>query len=228
MKSKKYKYIIFDADDTLVDYVLDSERAFQAALVAAGCAGDEEVLRTWVEFDFGNWDKLGLSDLSTPAMQARYHALYRTHVRDIFAQTPHLDGIAAEKAFLEEFAKPGIEIEGAAEVVAELKARGYRVYAATNGLASLQRTRLSAFPLDGIFISEEMDTVKPNPAYFEHIFAHLGAKKEECLMVGDTLSTDIACARAVGVDCIWLNRRGKPCPNGVREIHNLKELLEIL
>lgn len=229
MKRSKYKNIIFDADDTLVDYVLDSERSFLAARKAIGREEDEEVQRIWVEFDFANWDRLGLSDLSTPAMQARYHELYGTHVREIFAQTAHLGSSeAAEKAFLEEFARPGIEIDGAAEVVATLKARGYRVYAATNGLSSLQRTRLGALPLDGVFISEEIGAVKPGVAYFEHILERLGATAAECLMVGDNLSTDIAGAQAAGIDSIWFNRHGKPGPENIAEINRLIDLLEIL
>lgn len=227
----KYKYIIFDADDTLVDYDADSQRSFRAALAAVGRERDEELFARWIEFDYGNWDKIGLSDVHLPAIQAAYHDLYRRHVVEIFAHGAEITGdrtALAEAEFLAEFARPGIEVEGAHAVVEALKARGYRVYAATNGLTSLQRTRLAEFPLDGVFISEEIGTIKPDVKYFMHILDALGAAPSECLMVGDSLSSDIAGAAAAGLDSVWLNRRKKPCPAGMTEIVNISEILELV
>lgn len=232
MINSKYKHIIFDADDTLVDYALDSDRAFRAALVAVGHENDEELLRAWIDFDFGNWDKIGLSDVHLPEVQNSFHELYRRHVRDIFGHGVKIGAYAeypdeAERIFYEEFAMPGIELGNARAVVAALKEK-YRVYAATNGLTSLQHGRLQAFPLDGLFVSEELGTIKPSREFFMRMLEALGAKPDECLMVGDSLSSDIAGARAAGIDCIWLNRHGRPCPDDVQEIKSLDELLEIL
>lgn len=231
-EQRTYRYLIFDADDTLVDYGKDSRRAFRAALSALGRENDEALMRAMVEFDYGNWDAVGLSDVHLPAVQTAYHDLYRTHVRGIFEHADRicsLEGKArqAEEAFLDAFSMPGQEIPGARRIVAELRKR-YRVYAATNGLSSLQRRRLSEFSLDGIFISEEIGAIKPNADFFRYILHALSAAPSECLVVGDSLSSDIAGAQAAGIDCVWFNRSGGVCPSGVREIKDLAEIFTFL
>ena len=50
-------------------------------------------------------------------------------------------------------------------------------------------------------------------------------------MIGDSLRSDIAGANAVGMDCIWFDRRGEGFPEGVHVravIHDLRELLSML
>ena len=56
---KDYKYLIFDADHTLIDFDADVERAFHKALAAIG-RDEPPVLRTCVVFDSGYWDSIGL------------------------------------------------------------------------------------------------------------------------------------------------------------------------
>ena len=39
---------------------------------------------------------------------------------------------------------------------------------------------------------------------------------DRCLMIGDSVRSDIVGANAVGMDCIWFNRRAEELPQGVR------------
>jgi FMN phosphatase YigB (HAD superfamily) len=68
------------------------------------------------------------------------------------------------------------------------------------------------------------------PVFFEKILEDLHATKEECLMIGDSLSSDVKGANAVGIDCVWLNQRGTPLPEGVSavQISSLAELKNLL
>ncbi len=226
-----YRYILFDADDTLVDYRADAARSFHAALRAAG-KDTPEAFEACFSFDYGNWDRIGLSDVHLPHIQKSFHALYREHVTAIFRhaeETVGLNGRAeeAERAFLAAFAERGTLIEGAVEAVTALKRR-FGVYGATNGLSELQRPRLAHIPLDGVFVSEEIGAIKPTAAFFEWVEHALGAGPGELLMVGDSLASDIEGARRAGIDCIWFNRRGLPCPQGVREISFLTQLPDMV
>ena len=66
--------------------------------------------------------------------------------------------------------------------------------------------------------------------HFEKMLEKLQAKKEECLMIGDSLSSDIAGAHAVGMDACWFNPSRQADTTGLADytVTDLSELLEIL
>ena len=85
---------------------------------------------------------------------------------------------------------------------------------------------------DGIFISEEIGFHKPQKAYFDACFARIpDFAREEAVLIGDSLSSDIRGAKNAGIASIWLNRNGRTAPPEHRpdyEIHSLRELRGIL
>ena len=97
-----------------------------------------------------------------------------------------------------------------AETVHKLKECGYRVALATNPIfphvATENRIRWAGLvPEDfEIYTTYEASTFcKPNPAYYLEVARTLGVKPEECLMVGNDATEDMA-AREVGMDVFLL------------------------
>ena len=57
-----------------------------------------------------------------------------------------------------------------------------------------------------VFISEQLQTQKPDPDFFEKVGQRIpGFRKEQTLMIGDSLSADIAGGNAAGIDTVWYN-----------------------
>ena len=232
-----YEYLIFDADHTILDFDADERRAFRAAFRAAGIEADGAAVEDCWRFSAGNWEHLGLLNVHLPEIQARYHALYHTHVADIMAYADQKYGLgagraAAERAFSAELSAASHPVEDAPAVLKAL-AEKYKLCVATNGLAAMQAGRLAPFAdvLHRVFISEELGSIKPQADFFRAMTASLGVPAARCLMVGDSLASDIAGANAAGMDCVWFNRRGEPLPPACRVtavITRLKELLQIL
>ena len=86
----------------------------------------------------------------------------------------------------------------------------HRLYIVTNAVASVQRSRLEgsaiASYISGAFISEEAGASKPSAAYFDYVFSHIdGITRDNCLLVGDSLSSDIRGANNAGIPCCWYN-----------------------
>ena len=84
-------------------------------------------------------------------------------------------------------------------VVNFLKERGYPLVLATNPLfpaiATESRVRWAGLlPSDFIHITtyENSSYAKPNPAYYQEILNKLGLRAEECLMVGNDATEDMA------------------------------------
>ena len=233
---KKYKYLIFDADHTLIDFELDEKAAFLRLFEENGVKANEEMLRVCREISVKTWNEVGLSDVHTERTQREFHNLYRSHLtllfRRIFERYP-LDMFPQDAGarFLVLLETGGAEIEGARETV-EYLAKKYRLAVATNGLHAIQTGRLKEFEryFYKVYISEDLGVIKPLEGFFERIVSDLGAKKEECLMIGDSPESDIAGATRAGIDSCWLNRfsrpRGEYAPT--YEIVRLSDLTELL
>ncbi|RRD95471.1 HAD family hydrolase [Clostridiales bacterium COT073_COT-073] len=93
----------------------------------------------------------------------------------------------------------------AAELVAKLKDKGYRMILATNpifpAIATESRIRwagLSPADFEMYTTYENTSYSKPNPEYFRFILEKMGLKAEECLMIGNDVADDLA-ALKIGI-----------------------------
>jgi putative hydrolase of the HAD superfamily len=118
------------------------------------------------------------------------------------------------------------------DVPAALAAAGVPLALVTNGASCLQREKLAASGLadrfDAVVVSGDLGVRKPDASVFRHALSLLGAPADAAVMVGDNLESDIAGARAAGVRAVWINRTGRPRPEGVTEISTLAELPALL
>ena len=121
------------------------------------------------------------------------------------------------------------------EVVAALAGR-YHMLIVTNGLQEVQKHRLAQSAIRHYFpemiISEEVGASKPDPAVFDAVFARMGnPPKDQVLLIGDGLSSDIQGGNNYGIDVCWFNRYGHPADPKYKiqyEINRLTQLLAIL
>lgn len=118
----------------------------------------------------------------------------------------------------------------------QLKEKGYRQYIVTNGVNRTQAKKVHLSGLDkmvdGVFVSELMGYPKPRKEYFDACFAQLkGVTRAECLLVGDSITSDMQGGINAGIDVCWYNPKKQENPSGLAfnyEIRNLHELLQIL
>ncbi len=226
-----YRYLFFDADGTLFDFNKAEEQAFflmgqelnlqlQASHLASYKACNAAC---WKEFEQGT---LSLNALKTKRFES-------------FGNTAklHLDPYMASKIYQAHLSEQGILYAHSRSTLATLQERGYALYLASNGIADVQWGRIHKAALapffTQIFISEELGSQKPDPSFFSTMLgmAGLQEKKQECLMIGDSLASDIQGAHDSGIDSVWLNRDKSPLPSGVSPtfIHtSLSSLLDVL
>lgn len=111
----------------------------------------------------------------------------------------------------------------------------YNLILLTNGSPQLQNTKLEITPelvpyFDHIVISGDFGRGKPDTAIFEHTLSLIDSKKDEVIMVGDNLMTDILGASRVGIPSVWINRHQKEHNEVIPtyEITDLNQLFPIL
>ncbi len=95
------------------------------------------------------------------------------------------------------------------EVLASLQRRGACLLLITNGFREYQLPMARALGLEGCFhailASDDLGTVKPRPEAFERAFGTCPAGRSvRRFHVGDTLSHDVAGARACGITAVWI------------------------
>lgn len=130
--------------------------------------------------------------------------------------------------------KPGV-VEGAHELMAYLRSKGYGLYMCSNGFHEVQYRKLKSSNLldafDGIILSEDAGANKPSKEYFDYAIRTSGASKENTLMIGDNFATDIMGAKAAGLPAMFFNRHPesfKATEPVEYEIHSLREAMDIL
>ncbi len=77
----------------------------------------------------------------------------------------------------------------------------------------------------GIFTSEDARAYKPRSEIFLLVLESTGLKSHEVIHIGDSLSSDVAGAQAVGIRALWLNRGSREAPQGVLSVQSLTEAL---
>jgi len=105
----------------------------------------------------------------------------------------------------------GLPHPAARQVLAELKAAGFRLAVVSNAggdVADLLARLDLAASLDAILDSGIVGVEKPDPRIFHLAAAALGVSAAECLHVGDLYSVDVVGARAAGAEPVLIDPAG--------------------
>ena len=204
------KAIFFDIDNTLLDFDACSEVAIRLGFEERGLVWRHELYATFVRVNNSLWEALERGELTQEGLYAvRFDRVFE-------AMGIACDGADFERSFRVRLHDLAIPMAGAAELLLSLKER-FRLFAASNGPHEQQVNRLRSAGLLGsfeeVFTSERMGHSKPGREFFDECFALLpGLTPADCVMVGDSLTADIAGALDYGMEAIWLNLSGAPAP----------------
>ncbi|XP_066535597.1 N-acylneuraminate-9-phosphatase [Hoplias malabaricus] len=93
----------------------------------------------------------------------------------------------------------------------------YKLLLLTNGDSQTQREKIEVLKCEKLFsavlVGGEHSEQKPAASIFTHCFKLLGVKPEDCIMVGDSLDTDIQGGINAGVRAtVWINKKGVSPP----------------
>jgi len=223
-----YKYLLFDCDNTLLDFDQGERNAFETLCAAFSInpltypVYHTHNLACWKEFEQG---KLQQQELSVERFRR-----FLPHTGA--SVTPQ----QASDFFIRELSLQGIPYPQTKPLLTELRKRGYLLYLASNGIATVQHGRYAACGItsffDGVFISEELGFQKPDKRFFEAIFSQTCiTDPEHAVMIGDSLSSDIKGGKAAGIGTIWFDRNetaGKPDVVPDHTITTLTDLLALL
>lgn len=201
-----FRYLSFDVVGTLID--------FESGLI--------ESLRTFAAEDGVDLDSeaaLGLYRAARHSPQAQRFPDDLARVYAVLAPQLGLRADPARGARLVEGVAGWQPFADSVAALAELR-RHFRLIAMTNARrwAFAQFDRALGQPFHAAFTPDETGTEKPDPAFFEAVFAFVaaeGAMRHDILHVAQSQYHDIGVSRDLGMTNCWVERRhARPGPGG--------------
>lgn len=221
-----YDCLLFDVDDTLLDFKKGQHRALEQTFASQGIIMTEEIKKDYLAYNQKLWQDYEVGKIAKDVLLAERFTF-------IFNQL----GVACDDHEMDRIFRGYLNAEAdllddVFEVLTLLSA-SYSMYIVTNGVSETQKKRLEKAELTGffkeIFISEEVGYQKPMTEFFDIIFTKLPTlQRENCLIIGDSLSADIKGGQLSGLDTCWGNPSDLPSSLEQKPTYQIRELKELL
>ena len=229
-KMKQYDIFLFDADDTLFNYDMAEANALKIMFDYCGFNYSESIRLKYREINSKVWESYEKAEISKIELQT----LRFTHLFNEIGVKYDVN-IFNEK-YLIKLGKGLFLIDGAFEICQEIVSNNKKIFIVTNGILTTQKTRIEHSLIkeyiSDYFVSEFIGFQKPHIEYFNYVFSHIPKiEKSKILIVGDSLSNDIAGGNNAGIDSCWYNKAGEINNTGIiptYEINNLCELKKFI
>ena len=201
----KYKWLIFDADNTLFDYDTAEKNALFKTLNDYKIHYDSDsIIETYHTINHKLWMKFETGEIKS-----------QTEIKH--SRTQQLFGALKVQRDVKKFAddylinlsKNDQLLNNALHIVQTLY-KTHRMIIMTNGMTKVQKPRFNNSVIrkffEHIVISEEIKHAKPSPKIYDHAFELMNQPhKDEVLMIGDNLGSDIQGGINYGLDTVWYN-----------------------
>ena len=224
------KHILLDLDDTILDFHKAEAVAIVKAFSEMGIPTDEATISEYKRINRSCWEAMERRELSREEVLLKRFELLSATLGVSISPEEMQDSYARKLGQEHDF------LPGGKELLDELsKIAKYKLYIASNGIYRVQKPRIDASGIaeyfEDIFISEKIGYNKPSVEFFELCFARIpDFHRNECIIVGDSLSSDILGGKNAGILTCYFNPNKKPVADIIPdyEISELSELVPIL
>ena len=224
------KYLFLDLDNTILDFSKAESIAIRKTMREYGLEPTDALAARYSHINDLHWKALERGELTKPQVVTQRFAVF------FGEQGIAVDAEKVAKTYETFLSQGHWFLPGAEEAVKEKLFGKYKLYLASNGTAVVQKGRMTSADLypyfEESFVSQELGHNKPSKEYFEAAFARIpGFDPKECLMVGDSLTSDILGGKNAGLRTVWVNPHHKTAPEELKpdyEIENLADLPALL
>ena len=229
MKQTHIKDVFFDLDHTLWDFDKNSELTFEGIFNRNHPKIEtKEFIEKYVPINQACWKLYQYDQISHEEL--RYNRLKHSFdAINYFISDKEIEDISNDYIqFLPEY---NHLFDGTMELLEYLKPK-YNLHIITNGFADVQFRKLNNSKIASYFLtvtnSEMAGVKKPNPIIYDYALDLAKAKKENSIMIGDSLDADVQGALDAGLDAIYFNENKSIVENHIKQINHLLELKKYL
>lgn len=220
------KYLFLDLDNTILDFNKAESIAIRKTMAAYGLEPTDALAARYSAINDLHWKALERGEMTRDQVVTGRFAVF-------FGENGITVDPAAVARTYEQFLSTGHWfLPGAEETVKQKLFGKYKLYLASNGTAVVQKGRMTSADLypyfEQSFVSQELGHNKPSKAYFDAAFARIpGFDPDECLMVGDSLTSDILGGKNAGLRTVWVNPGHKTAPEHLKPDYEIEFLADL-
>jgi putative hydrolase of the HAD superfamily len=230
----KYLHLFFDLDHTLWDFEANSRQTLfelynHLQLKLIGIDDFDKFHKNYIVHNDKLWERYrnGFIKVEELRWKRMWLTLLDFKIGD--------ETLAREMGnqFLELLPTRKILFPHALEILHYLTEKKYQLHLITNGFEKTQHSKLKNSGLDKYFkqviTSEGSNSLKPHKEIFDYALQKTGAKKQESIMIGDSMEVDILGAINAGIDQVYVNHLGiiNQETRPTYTVNSLKELADI-
>ena len=202
---------LFDLDQTLLDFHASEYKALGIVLTRNGLSFSDEIYQAFKAYNKSLWLELEKGTITrTELFTKRFQDVFRRCEGD----ASRLDPLEVNDEFIRTMSVNGVLMDGALDFVQKVKEEipYAMIYIASNGATVNAKGRIASTGLDryidGLFISEDMGVTKPAAEFFGICLERIGEPRSSCIMIGDSLSSDMLGAKNASLASVWFMPSG--------------------
>lgn len=225
MPEKKTAYVLFDVDDTLLDFHKAEAAALTRTLTDMGLDPRPEIISLYSRINARQWELLEEGLLTREQVLVRRFDIF-------FSQLGIARSGQEAKELYEHYLSIGhYFVDGAPKLLEALKGK-YELYIVSNGTAAVQAGRIGSAGIAQyfrrIFISEEIGFNKPSREFFDRCFEEIpGFDRARAIIIGDRLTSDIRGGINAGIKTCWFNPKGEPGREDIKADYEISALSQL-
>lgn len=218
------KTVFIDIDNTLLDFNKNSALALKQSFIKNGLEFNANYPAVFIRINDSLWTRFEKKEITREQI---YGVRYKLVLEELNLLGDYNKIETDYRDALFNCAEP---VDGALETLKYL-ADKYSVYAASNAMRAQQENRLNKagmrIYIKELFLSHDLGVSKPSKEFFDACISLSGAKREETIMIGDSLSADIKGAYDFGIKSVWYNHLQKQEPTEKLYDFKIDKLLDI-
>ncbi len=203
MLDAKYKGLLIDLDDTLLDFtkseslsLIATHRQFYQEIIS-----EADFLSTFHAINGRLWQELEIGKVTPQDVCSQRFALLNKSAGSSIASQ---DVVAF---YADQLIKNSFWLPGAEDAIKILKER-FQICVVTNGFSNVQRGKHKLYNMEdwaeSFIVSEEVGVSKPHKDIFDIALKSCGLLSHQALMIGNSLTSDYQGAINAGLDFCWV------------------------
>ena len=232
----KYKILLFDLDNTLVDDDENRKFAIKQVLLDKKEEISNDTINRFINLDDQFWKDRAAGKIKDPYEfkndEEKTKWVRAQRFLMFFKDLSFEEAVEINNIYIKYLKENIVPIKNSEYILNYLYKEQYEIYIVTNSPQKVVNDKLSKINaqkyVKDIFSAEEAGHMKPHKVFFEKMCQKIGSDNvEDMLIVGDELEKDVLGGIRNGIDSCWVNLKKVDNNTEFKPTYEINELIEL-